>query len=345
MIKRIWILTLAAILLQSCGTFASSPPPTVVPVSTEILIPSETPLPSVQPASPAETPIPAIISTPLPAAERVLIVSFDGLRPDAISAAEMSNVMSLMQNGAYTLSAQTIMPSVTLPSHASMLVGTCPAKHIVRWNEYVPQNGYALGTDIFDLAQAAGMQTAMVVGKEKLRQVTEPGSTDFFEFIDETDKIKDTSTVEQLAIGQIQQGFDLMFVHFPNGDLSGHENGWMSREQLSTYGRDDRLFGLILQALKNNGMYENTMIIVTSDHGGHDTTHGLNIPDDMTIPWIISGPGIVPGELSTKVFTMDTAATTAFALGLPLPAEWDGAPVYEAFGMPVDEFRKSGCGY
>jgi len=30
---------------------------------------------------------------------------------------------------------------------------------------------------------------------------------------------------------------------------------------------------------------------------------------------------------------------------LPLPAEWDGAPVYEAFGMPVDEFRKSGCGY
>lgn len=346
MIKRIWILTLAAILMQSCGTLASSPPPTVVPASTEILIPSETPPPTVPLAPPTETPIPTITSTPLPAAERTLIVSFDGLRPDAISAAEMNNVMALMQSGAYTLTAQTIMPSVTLPSHASMLVGTCPAKHIVRWNEYVPQNGYALGTDIFDLAQAAGMQTAMVVGKEKLRQVTEPGSTDFFEFIDETDKIKDTSTVEQLAIGQIQQGFDLMFVHFPNGDLSGHENGWMSREQLSVYRRDDRLFGLILQALKNKSMYENTMIIVTSDHGGHDTTHGYNIPDDMTIPWIISGPGIVPiGQLSTQVFTMDTAATAAFALGLPLPAEWDGAPVYEAFGMPVDEFRKSGCGY
>ncbi|MBE0671492.1 MAG: alkaline phosphatase family protein, partial [Anaerolineales bacterium] len=255
------------------------------------------------------------------------------------------NVMTLMQTGAYTLNAQTIMPSLTLPAHASMLVGTCPAKHIVRWNEYVPQNGFALGTDIFDLAQAAGMQTAMVVGKEKLRQITEPGSTDFFEFIDKTDKIKDTSTVERLAIKQIQQGFDLMFVHFPDGDLAGHEDGWMSRQQLRAYKRNDELFGLMLQALKANGLYDGTMIIITSDHGGHDTTHGTDLPEDMTIPWIISGPGIVPGELSTQVYTMDTAATSAFALGLPIPAEWDGTPVYEAFGMPVDQFRESGCGY
>ncbi len=341
MIKRIRILILFAILLQSCGSFASVPPPIVVPVIlTETLTPSSTPEPP-----PTETPVPTITLTPLPTADRVLIVSFDGLRPDAISAAEMLNVLTVMQSGAYTLGAQTIMPSLTLPAHASMLVGTCPAKHIVRWNEYVPQNGYALGSDIFDLAQAAGMQTVMVVGKEKLRQITEPGSTDFFEFIDKTDKIKDSSTIESLAIDQIREGFDLMFVHFPNGDLAGHESGWMSREQLRTYGRDDALFGRLLQALQANGMYETTTIIITSDHGGHDTTHGTNTLDDMTIPWIISGPGILPGLLSTQVYTMDTAATAAFVLGLPLPTEWDGAPVYEAFGMPVDIYRKSGCGY
>ena len=32
----------------------------------------------------------------------------------------------------------------------------------------------------------------------------------------------------------------------------------------------------------------------------------------------------------------DTAATAAYALGLEIPAEWDGAPVYEAFGVPVE---------
>ena len=127
--KQIWILTLAAILLQSCGSFSLVPPPIQLEAAPVIL--TETPIPSSTPSPvplPTETPIPTATSTPLPTADRVLIVSFDGLRPDAIAEADMLNVMSLMQNGAYTMSAQTIMPSLTLPAHASMLVGTCPAK-------------------------------------------------------------------------------------------------------------------------------------------------------------------------------------------------------------------------
>ena len=73
-----------------------------------------------------------------------------------------------------------------------------------------------------------------------------------------------------------------------------------------------------------------------ADHGGHDTTHGSQLPEDMTIPWFASGPGIQPKQLGTQVHTMDTAATAAFALGLPIPMEWDGVPVYEAFGLPVE---------
>jgi arylsulfatase A-like enzyme len=273
----------------------------------------------------------------------VLIVSFDGLRPDAITAAKMTNVISLMQNGAYTLNAQTIMPSSTLPSHASMLMGTCPAKHIVRWNEYVPKNGYARGTGIFDLAHNAGLQTAMIVGKEKLRQITVPEHTDFFAFIDETDKIDDFTTIEQLAIDQVKVGFNLMFVHFPDGDLVGHDSGWMSSDQLKAYAKDDKKLGSILHALKDRGMYDDTIIIVTSDHGGHDTSHGTTAPEDMAIPWIISGPRVLPGQLTAPVHTMDTAATTAFVLGLPIPPEWDGVPVFEAFGLPVPPFRVVGC--
>jgi predicted AlkP superfamily pyrophosphatase or phosphodiesterase len=271
----------------------------------------------------------------------VLIISFDGLRPDAIAKAKMKNVLALMQSGAHTLTAQTIMPSTTLPSHSSMLVGTCPAKHIVRWNEYVPENGYALGIDIFDLAHAAGMRTLMVVGKEKLRQVTQPESTDYFAFVDETDKIEDPLTIAQLANRQISQGFSLMFVHFPNGDLAGHDYGWMTRKQLETYADDDVSLGYILETLKNKDMYESTLIIITADHGGHETTHGTNMSEDRTIPWIASGAGVLPMQLTTTVHTMDTAATAAFALGLPIPPEWDGRPVYEAFGLPASS--SEGC--
>ncbi|HCB00852.1 MAG TPA: hypothetical protein DEP19_00575, partial [Anaerolineae bacterium] len=227
MIRFLKQLILLALFLQACGGTSASLP-TLQPASlpTPTLTPSHTPSPFTQ------TPLPSATSTPALNVARVLIVSFDGLRPDAIQAAEMTTVMSLMQNGAYTLNAQTIVPSLTLPSHTSMLVGTCPAKHIVRWNEYVPENGYALGTDIFDLANNAGLRTVMVAGKEKLRQVTEPSSTDFFGFVDSTDKVNDIISLETMAIEEIRKGFDLMFLHFPDGDLAGHADGWMSNEQL-----------------------------------------------------------------------------------------------------------------
>lgn len=335
LMRYFYILTF--LLLISCGQNASLTPPPVdtVPLATASLIPSAIPA--------TETLIPTATSTPLPTVTRVMIISFDGLRPDAIQAADMTNVLSMMQSGAYTLTAQTIPLSLTLPSHTSMLVGTCPAKHIVRWNEYVPENGFAIGTDIFDLAHAAGLRTVMVVGKEKLRQITEPQSTDFFGFVDNTDKIKDQLSLESMAVEQIRIGFDLMLMHFPDGDLAGHEHGWMSAEQLFAYKRDDEALGLLIEVMKSRGLFDDTLFIITSDHGGHDSTHGTDLPEDTTIPWIINGPGVVPKQLQTQVYIMDTAATVAFVLGLPIPVEWEGLPVYESFGFPYDALRNGGC--
>jgi predicted AlkP superfamily pyrophosphatase or phosphodiesterase len=243
----------------------------------------------------------------------------------------MPNLMALMQNGAYTLSAQTVYPSVTLVAHASMLTGTCPSKHGVNWNDYQPSRGYALGTDLFDLAHAAGLQTIMHVGKEKLRQITEPSSLDTFTYVNDRDLI-----VAQRLLDDFPQNFGVLFVHFPLVDGMGHEHGWMSWQQLSVASRADEALGNLLAELDARGLRGDTLIIVTADHGGHDTTHGTRRPEDMTIPWVISGPGVQPHALTSPVHIMDTAATAAFVLGLPIPPEWDGVPVYEAFGMPVE---------
>ena len=117
----------------------------------------------------------------------------------------------------------------------------------------------------------------------------------------------------------------------------GHVYGWLSSEQLSVLFRADQALGNLLAELDARGLREETLIIVTSDHGGHDTTHGSSLPEDMTIPWIAAGAEIQPLQLSTQVQTVDTAATAAFALGLPIPAEWDGVPIYEAFGLPAEK--------
>jgi len=128
------------------------------------LIPSSTATITVTPTL-TLTPTQTLTPTPAPLARRVLILSIDGLRPDAIALAPMPTLTALMYSGAYSLSAQTIYPSSTLPSHTSMLSGLCPKKHGVNWNDYIPENGYAQVTDLFDIAHAAGLQTVMYVGK------------------------------------------------------------------------------------------------------------------------------------------------------------------------------------
>lgn len=314
--------TLVFLILLACapgGSLLSIPTPTV-----QSIPPSATSIPTILPTIAAAT------ATPLPLVDRVLIVSFDGLRPDAIALAPMTNLITLMESGAYTLTAQTILPSITLPAHASMLSGLCPSSHGVYWNDYIPENGFALGVDLFDVAHTAGLRTVMVVGKEKLRQITQPESTDVFIF----EEYGETSLAKS-AVMEIEQDFGVMFVHFPSGDYTGHEYGWLSKMQLSALRDGDAAFGQLIEALDFNGLRASTLIIVTSDHGGHKKTHGSNLPEDLTIPWIISGPGVLPGPLTSFVHITDTAATAAYMLGLPLPAEWDGRPVTEAFGLPV----------
>ncbi len=294
---------------QTATTRPTLPPPTV----------TLTPLPTAsQTASP----------TPRPLVRRVLILSIDGLRPDAISLAPMPNLLALMQTGAYTLTAQTIFPSSTLPSHASMLTSLCPSKHGVDWNDYLPERGYAKGTDLFDLAHAAGLKTVMFVGKEKLRQITEPGSLDVFRYINDRDVVIAQRITEEFPVD-----FGIMFVHFATPDAMGHVYGWLSPQYISVVQRADEALGTLLKDLDDHGIRQETLIIVTADHGGHDQTHGSRMKDDMTIPWVISGPGVRPGQLTTPVQTTDTAATAAWALNLPRPAEWDGWPVFEAFGQ------------
>ena len=329
------ILLLALLFLSSCLPAVS----TQVPVTTvDSTYTTTATLPStltatVTPVVPIEPTV-----TLIPRPSRVLILSIDGFRPDAIELTPMRNLQALLQEAAYSLGAQTILPSSTLPSHTSMLTGLCPDKHGVDWNDYLPDKGYAHGTDIFDLAHAAGLRTVMVVGKEKLRQVTEPESTDKFEFINDRDAIIAARVVEL-----IPQGFDLMFVHFPTPDWMGHEYGWLSPEQLSVLFRADEALQTILNALDVAGMRDDTLIIITADHGGHYTSHGTNRTEDVTIPWIITGPGVWHQVLSTNINTTDTAATVAWALGLPLQPDWDGLPVLEAFDLPDKPHDQPRC--
>lgn len=327
----LWIAT-AALLLSGCA--APSVAPRLQPPPAAITF--QPVLATATSAPPEATVIATATSRIL--AERVLIISIDGLRADVPNQFDMPNTYALMQSGAYATSARTIYPSSTLPSHASMLTGMCPTKTGVDWNDYIPENGFANGPSIFEIAHNAGLQIVMVVGKEKLVQLTPPENIDSFDYVNDRD-----SLVAERAVLRIAEGFDLMFVHLPLVDGLGHEYGWMSPNYITGAYRADEAIGVLLTALDEAGIRQGTLVIVTADHGGHDTTHGTNFPEDLQVPWVIAGASISSTRVTRKTSTVDTAATIAYALNLPIPEIWDGIPVYEAFGEPAPKRVERPC--
>jgi hypothetical protein len=298
--------------------------PTVTAIPTQVatatqLLPSPTPT-AIPPTS---TPEPALIKGP------VIIISIDGLRPDALLQADAPNLMALAARGAYSFMAQTTFPPATLPGHTSMLTGYSTERHQVTWNDDDPLGILPVPT-IFSVAHKAGLRTVMVVGKEKMRLYALPGTVDVYEYAIAGDR-----DVVDRALSAMEQGFDLMFVHMPNMDYYGHATGWMSETYISEISDTDRQVGRILDS-----MPENTTVIVSADHGGTEFSHGSDIPEHMTIPWIIAGPNTPPNhQLTTPVVTTDTAATALFALGLPMSSDMDGRPVYEAFGLDAPDMN------
>jgi len=319
-------LTLALWLVLIAAGCAAPPAPAPTATGAPAPGPSQT-------ASPSDTPTQALAatasSTQGPRIERVLIISMDGFRPDALDPTRTPILLGLAARGASTFSAQTILPSATLPAHASMLTGYDVEDHGVTWNDYIPANGFARTTTIFGLAHDAGYRTVMVVAKEKLVQIALPGTVDEFIYQPVGD-----FAIAEIAATKIAEGFGVLFVHFAGPDAGGHLYGWMSASYLGTVHNTDTAVGRVLDALEQAGLSETTLVIVTADHGGHGTVHGSSLPEDTTIPWILAGPGVSRGlVLQSAVRVFDTAATAAWALGPRLPNDMDGSPVLEAFGL------------
>src|SRR5690606_13322020 len=104
----------------------------------------------------------------------------DGLRPDAIAAFGAVNLQRLVEEGSYSLSATTIMPSKTLPSHTSMLTGQPPERHKVLWNKAANADFDLVGLPtVFGVARDRGYSTAAFFSKSKFQPLQQPGSLDY----------------------------------------------------------------------------------------------------------------------------------------------------------------------
>ncbi len=308
--RRLSLLALFA-LSSAC---ASAPPPAPPPVR------------HCAPRPPPPPPRPARPERPY---DHVVIVSFDGMRPDGMERANAPTLHRLRAEGAYALRAETVEHSSTLPSHSSMLSGVEVSVHGMDFDEWRPRRGFLRGRTSLQLVHQAGMASAMFVAKIKLRHIALPGSLDVWSLAGHQCERVSTAAADYLG----HAGNGLTFVHFGEPDVAGHQNGWMGARYLRAIRRADRCLSTVLRAVE--ARTDRTLLVVTADHGGHGRAHSTGTPVDRHIPWIAWGPGVRRGEFEDPMRTTDTAATVMLALGLRPPDDMSGHAVMAAFDPGV----------
>ncbi|MDD5349719.1 MAG: alkaline phosphatase family protein [Chthoniobacteraceae bacterium] len=284
-----------------------------------------------------------------PRAGHVFIVSFDQGAPAGIQKAAMPVFKAMAAEGAHTWHAYTIVPSLTLPSHTSMLTGVGIQKHQILWNDYQPAKGPVSVPTIFSLAKEHGLTTAMIVSKEKFKTLVLPGSVDAFVLpsTPEAPTVANARAVGDAFAAQVGKlKPNLCFIHFGDPDAAGHKYGVDSPEKMQALADCDAALKTMRDAVQAAGIGADSVFILTADHGGHDVpemkdgrptgkmvgAHGSPATEDVEIPWVAWGKGVRPhAEITAPVVIYDTAATALWLLGVDLPESFWGRPAVSAF--------------
>ena len=112
---------------------------------------------------------------------------------------------------------------------------------------------------------------------------------------------------------------DFAFIFLADTDNAGHKQGWMSEEYVR---RISMAMDNIQKLMEQVG--DEYTVMIMADHGGHDRTHGADIPEDMTIPLFFCGKDFAPGTKLENASILDLAPTIAAVMGIPSDPDWEG---------------------
>ena len=255
--------------------------------------------------------------------EKVILICIDGMRPDGLLSCGNPYAQELQRISAYTLTARTVMPSLTLPCHLSMFHGVPTARHGVTTNTFAPCAHPVDG--IFELVKKSGGRSSMHYGWEPLRDLSAPSTIQWADYV-RYDTAEDTdSQLTDLCARRIRSAKpDFVFLYLVQTDAAGHHVGFMTQPYLDCI---HAALNCVKRMVDEFG--SEYTIILTSDHGGHGDDHGTDLPEDMTIPQFYIGPRFTPGRDLGQVSLLDLAPTVADLMGIRPAREWVGRSLAE----------------
>jgi arylsulfatase A-like enzyme/tetratricopeptide (TPR) repeat protein len=260
----------------------------------------------------------AVIARPASAApgkSNLLVVTIDTLRADRVGAygykgARTPSMDELARRGVLFSQAFSHVP-LTLPSHCSLFTGFLPLTHGVR------DNGERLRSTPVTLAEIArgqGYSTAAIVGAFPLdsRFGLDRGFETYDDLYGSRNRVQDMAFVERRAAEVNRKAEEwirahsrepfFVWVHYfdphaPYDPPPPFDREFAGREYDGEIAYADECLGKLLAVLRDSGCADDTMVVLTSDHGEglgahEEKTHGIFIYDPtLHVPLIIAGPG------------------------------------------------------
>jgi hypothetical protein len=288
---------------------------------------------------------------------RALLIGIDGFLTKCYNESRVDGYEFLKSHGSYTFKARTAIQEVSAPGWSNILcaldtedTGVINNDWNAPWLYKKPQNITPItGNDKpFPCAfeqfkhNNKSLKTSAFYSWEwfvNLGNVSIPGSLDreMFCMMDEMNSsiVCDQQAIETGLKVIKSLDWDFFFLYFGSLDETGHATRFCSKTYTERVSVINDYIKLVIEELHNQGIFNSTYIVMTSDHGAGYMTyqHGEVIDDEnLLVPWIIVGPNIKENyEIEKLVKNADTMPTILHAMGLKQNMLWRSIPIYDAF--------------
>ncbi len=277
-------------------------------------------------------------------ATHVVLIGLDGWGAYSVEKSRTPHIHQLMQQGAYTLQKRSVLPSSSAVNWASMFMGAGPELHgYTSWNSRTPDlppretTHYGMFPSVWGLLRDQYPETEIgyFCQWDGLMYLAEMEAINTKEHVDpksDPDGRADRAVAIR-AVEYIRQARpNMVGIFFDEPDHTGHKAGHDTEAYYQKMEELDGYIGQIIAAVKEAGMYEKAVFIVTSDHGGIGKGHGGITMEEMQTPFVICGKGIKQGHsISASMMQYDVAPTIAHLFGLTVPQVWVGRSMREVF--------------
>ena len=285
-----------------------------------------------------------------PLAKHVILIGIDGWAATNFDKAPMPIVKNqLMAEGSYTLEKRSVLPSASAINWASNFMGVGTESHgYTTWGSKVPEipssvtNAHGIFPTILSILkeQQPESKTAAIFDWDGIKYVIDTLAVDHVMQRDHAGYGKEfgEDCGEPLdyvkeAVNVIKEEKPTLFaVYFGGLDETGHTYGWYTEKYYDFEKVLDECIAQLIEATKEAGIYDDTIFVLTADHGGIDKGHGGMTLEEMLSPFIVYGKGIRKGfQMTDAMMQYDVAATVAYILGLETPQAWVGRPMLSIF--------------